>query len=81
MTKPNPSDLSDLSEDALLTTAEVAQLLRLSPGRLRNLRCAGRGPRGFKIGRSVRFRLGAVRAWLAEKADPAPTSKAPIANA
>lgn len=66
-------DLSSVNEDSLLTTAEVAAIFRLSAGRLRNLRHQGRGPRGFKIGKSVRFRLGDVRAWLAEKADPTPS--------
>lgn len=63
-------DYSRLTEESLLSTVEVAELLRLSPGRLRNMRCKGHGPRGFKIGRSVRYRLGEVRAWLGAQADP-----------
>lgn len=70
-------DPASLSEESLLTTAEVAELLRLSPGRLRNLRAEGRAPRGVKIGRSVRFMLRDVRAWLAEHIEPQTTSTKP----
>lgn len=65
-------DIETLPDSALITTAELAAALRLSAGRLRNLRCQGRGPRGVKIGKSVRFRLRDVRAWLDAQADPAP---------
>ncbi len=70
-------DIDSLHEEALLTTAEVAAAFRLSAGRLRNLRCQGRGPRGVKIGKSVRFRLSDVRAWLESQADPAPSADRP----
>ena len=63
-------DPASLTEESLLTTAEVAELLRLSPGRLRNLRSEGRAPRGVKIGRSVRFKLRDVRVWLDAHAEP-----------
>jgi len=70
-------DIKSLHEDSLLTTAEVAHTFRLNAGRLRNLRCQGLGPRGFKIGKSVRFRLADVRAWLDAQADPAPSHTVP----
>lgn len=68
-------DFSSLPESALITTAELAETLRLSQGRLRNLRCKGRGPRGIKIGKSVRFRMADVQAWLDAQADPAPAAE------
>jgi|GEM_PF-2620862 len=70
--KPNsrPFILSDLDDDALLTTQEVGETFRLSPGYLRNLRCAGRAPRAIRIGRSVKFRLRDVRSWLNSLAEP-----------
>lgn len=66
-------DLTTLHDEALLTTEEVAATFRLSAGRLRNLRCQGLGPRGCKIGRSVKYRLSDVRHWLEAQADPAPS--------
>jgi len=68
-------DPSTFNDDSLLNTVEVAELFRLSAGRLRNLRSKGLGPRGFKIGKSVRFRLCDVRAWLDAQADPAPVAE------
>ncbi len=73
-------DTTALTEDSLLTTEEVAELLRLSPGRLRNLRCQGRGPVGYRIGRSVRYSLKSVRLWVAAQADPAPSTESIAAN-
>jgi predicted DNA-binding transcriptional regulator AlpA len=36
-----------------------------------DLRSQGRGPRGFRVGRELRFRLSEIDAWIArmEKAD------------
>ena len=38
---------------------------------LYDLRSQGRGPRGFRVGRELRFRVGEVEAWLCrlEEAD------------
>lgn len=59
-----------IPEESLLTTTEVATMLGISPGRLRNLRSQGRAPRAVKIGKSVRWKLADVRAFVAANAEP-----------
>ena len=51
----------------LLTTAEVAAMLRTSPETVRYWRHIGRGPSSFKVGRRVVYDAGAVQAWLDEQ--------------
>jgi excisionase family DNA binding protein len=48
----------------LLTTAEVADLLRRPLGTLRYWRHIGEGPRGVKIGRRVLYDADEVDAWV-----------------
>jgi hypothetical protein len=50
---------------ALLTTAEVAALLRLSVSILNKWRLAGRGPQFVKVGTRVRYRLHDVAIFIA----------------
>jgi excisionase family DNA binding protein len=44
---------------------ELAGRLQVSCQTIYDLRSQGRGPRGFRIGRELRFRAGEVEAWLA----------------
>lgn len=48
----------------LLTQAEAAELLCLSERTLERLRVTGTGPRFVRLGRSVRYRLADVEAWV-----------------
>lgn len=59
--------------DSVLTLSELAAALAVSVQTLYDLRSKGRGPRGFRIGRELRFRRSEVDAWLArlEAADAA----------
>lgn len=59
--------------DRYLTLGELAARLGVSVQALYDLRSAGRGPVGFRVGRQLRFRSGEVEAWLArlERADAA----------
>jgi predicted DNA-binding transcriptional regulator AlpA len=59
-----PIDLKSLSDDALLNDKEVAAALRISAGNLRNWRLQRRGPRTIALGRSVRYRVADLRAFL-----------------
>ena len=56
-----------------LTLSQLAAHLSVSVQTLYDLRSKGRGPRGFRIGRELRFRRSEVEAWLArlEAADGA----------
>ena len=65
------------SPDDLLLIPEVAEITRRSVDTLRWLRHKGEGPNGFRMGRRVFFRRGAVMAWIAEQergADPSPAA-------
>jgi excisionase family DNA binding protein len=48
----------------VLTLSQLAAQLGVSVQTLYDLRSQGRGPRGFRVGRELRFRLTEVDAWL-----------------
>ena len=48
-----------------MTLSELAAYLSVSTQALYDLRSQGRGPRGFRVGRQLRFRLSAIEACLA----------------
>ena len=55
----------------VLSTSELAAYLQVSVQTLYDLRSQGRGPRGFRVGRELRFRLCEIESWLErmERAD------------
>ena len=54
---------------ALLTTSEVAKLLRVSTSWLRKQRYHGHGPRPIVVGpRCIRYRAIDIQVWIAERA-------------
>ena len=55
------------SPDDLLLLPEVAEITRRSIDTLRWLRHRGEGPSGFRMGRRVVFRRGAVMEWIAQQ--------------
>lgn len=67
-----PAHLSDMDSeprisptaDSIITLSELAQQLGVPVQTLYDLRSQGRGPRGFRIGRELRFRAAEVDAWL-----------------
>lgn len=60
-TTPSTPDLLE----PVFTIAELAERLSVTRQALYDLRCKGRGPRGFRVGRQLRFRRSEVEAWLA----------------
>ena len=52
--------------DPVVTLSELASQLGVSVQTLYDLRSQGRGPRGFRIGRELRFRVSEVDSWLAQ---------------
>ncbi len=48
----------------LMTTQEVADKIQIPTPTLRKWRSQGRGPKGFRVGRHVRYRLEDVETWL-----------------
>lgn len=60
------------SSDELLTLEEVASLVRVPIATVRYWRAQGHGPRGFRVGRCVRYWRADVILWLDSQADCAP---------
>jgi excisionase family DNA binding protein len=50
----------------VLTLSELAIQLGVTVQTLYDLRSQGRGPRGFRVGRELRFRVSEVDAWLTQ---------------
>ena len=55
----------DAALGAVLTLSQLAAQLGVTVQTLYDLRSQGRGPRGFRVGRELRFRVSEVDAWLA----------------
>ncbi len=53
-----------LDRDKLITPAELADYLGIPVKTLRQWRYLGTGPDGLRVGRHVRYKPTAVRAWL-----------------
>lgn len=53
--------------DELMSIQEVAALVRVPEATVRYWRHLGEGPRGFRVGRSVRFWRTEVVQWLEEQ--------------
>jgi predicted DNA-binding transcriptional regulator AlpA len=55
--------------DELLTISEVAAIVRAPIATMRYWRHLGTGPRSFRLGRRVVYRVGDLRAWIDAQAD------------
>jgi predicted DNA-binding transcriptional regulator AlpA len=51
----------------MVTTKELAELIGVPIGTLNNWRSIGRGPRSFRLGRSVKYVVADVAAWLEQQ--------------
>ncbi len=52
--------------EPVLTTSELATHLGVPVQTIHDLRHSGRGPRGFRVGRELRYRLSSIQTWLAQ---------------
>ncbi len=50
--------------ESILSLSELAARLGLTAQTIYDLRHQGRGPRGFRLGRNLKFRASEVDAWL-----------------
>ena len=50
--------------DGVLSLSELCSQLQVSAQTIYDLRSQGRGPRGFRVGRELRFRVSEIDAWL-----------------
>ena len=53
--------------DHVVTTETAAHLLGMSAIALARWRVTGTGPKFLKLGRSVRYRVGDLKTWMAEQ--------------
>lgn len=54
-----------IADTPLMTTAQLAELLNISPKALGLMRHRGTAPKGFRRGRNVLYRTAEVERWLA----------------
>ena len=59
-----PLESKSARVDRLLTPRDAATVLRLSPSWLAKARMLGDGPPYVKLGRSIRYRHGALEQWM-----------------
>jgi excisionase family DNA binding protein len=62
--------------EPVLTTSELAAHLGVPVQTIHDLRHSGRGPRGFRVGRELRYRLSGVQDWLAGLEESGPEAPA-----
>ena len=55
---------SERGLDPVVTMSQLAAQLGVTVQTLYDLRSQGRGPRGFRVGRELRFRVSEVGSWL-----------------
>jgi excisionase family DNA binding protein len=58
--------LAATQSDRLLTADEAADYLGLAKQTLAAWRMTGKGPSAIKLGRSIRYKLSTINAWLAQ---------------
>ena len=58
------TSLRNVNEDEMITTAQLADETNSAPITWVMMRVAGRGPRFYKIGRSVRYSRADIREYL-----------------
>ena len=57
--------------DALLTTDDLVQILGVPRHTIYQWRSAGVGPRGYRVGKHVRYDRAEFAAWLKERREAA----------
>lgn len=55
--------------ERMISPKELAALLQVPLQTIYQWRYRGGGPRGYRVGRHVRFRMSDVEAWLADRAE------------
>ena len=61
--------MNELADERLMTIADLSMMLGVPIDTLDGWRHRGQGPRGYRVGRHVRFRRSSVEAWLEDQAD------------
>jgi excisionase family DNA binding protein len=58
--------------ESLMSLEDVAGYLGVPVRTVYSWRSIGKGPRGFRVGKYVRYKAADIDAWLERQADPAP---------
>jgi excisionase family DNA binding protein len=61
--------MNQIADERLMTIADRLRMLAVPIDTLYGWRHRGEGPRGYRIGRHVRYRRSSVDSWLEEQAD------------
>jgi excisionase family DNA binding protein len=61
--------MNEVADERLMTIADLSAMLGVPIDTLYGWRHRGEGPRGYRVGRHVRYRRSSVEAWLEEQAD------------
>jgi excisionase family DNA binding protein len=61
--------MNEVADERLMTIADLSMMLGVPIDTLYGWRHRGEGPRGYRIGRHVRYRRSSVEAWLEDQAD------------
>jgi excisionase family DNA binding protein len=61
--------MNEVVDERLMTIADLSKMLGVPIVTLYGWRHRGEGPRGYRVGRHVRYRRSSVEAWLEEQAD------------
>ncbi|ALJ21449.1 helix-turn-helix domain-containing protein [Microbacterium sp. No. 7] len=59
--------------EPVLTTSQLAAHLDVPVQTLHDLRHAGRGPRGFRVGKELHYRLSEIERWITTLEDASDT--------
>lgn len=62
------------TESRWLTAEELAAEMGIPKQTIYKWRVEGRGPRGHKFGRHLRFSREDINAWIADSAEPSPAA-------
>ncbi|WP_411267437.1 helix-turn-helix domain-containing protein [Actinoplanes sp. KI2] len=58
---------ADKDDDEILTIEDVAEILKVPVGTVRKWRSARIGPKGFRVGKYVRFRRSSVDLFIEQR--------------
>ena len=61
--KPEPTDKPH-QEEAMVREGEIAEFLNVKVATLRHWRATEQGPRWYKLGGAVRYKVGDIQTWL-----------------
>ncbi|HMI34345.1 MAG TPA: helix-turn-helix domain-containing protein, partial [Propionibacteriaceae bacterium] len=61
--------MNEVADERLMTIADLSMMLGVPIDTLYGWRHRGEGPRGYRVGRHVRYRRSSVEAWLEDQAD------------